>query len=228
LVLDIAGGVAQAGAWMVVYPTVQAPPAWQQWSAALPPFFVPKWSFIQSPLTDDQNNTYVATIQDGTSNVVLSPIQESSPNQLWQITADGRILSATEGNPIVTLGSQYDWGPNGNNIVTGSSPIHCSHMAVFLSSATITTRRGMAAGWLSTLSSLIQILDKVARLRISWPISTTVKMKVERSGSIRSRRALGTSSPHPFVIQARTWTLILAQFRLEYAWRRSIHLLPIN
>jgi hypothetical protein len=123
LVLDIAGGVAQAGAWMVVYPAVQGPPTWQQWSAALPPLFVSKWSYLKSPLTDDQNNTYVATIQDGTSNVVASPIQANSPNQLWQITLDGRILSAAEGNPVVTLGSQYNWGPNGNNIVTGPSPI---------------------------------------------------------------------------------------------------------
>jgi len=122
LVLDIAGGVAQAGAWMVVYPAVEGPPAWQQWSAALPPVFVPKWSFIQSPLTDDQNNIYVATIEDGTSNVVASPIQANSPNQLWQITLDGRILSAAEGNPVVTLGSQYDGGTNGNYIVTAPSP----------------------------------------------------------------------------------------------------------
>jgi len=120
LVLDIAGGVAQAGAGMVVYPAVEGPPAWQQWSAALPPVFVPKWSFIQSPLTDDQNNTYVATIQDGTSNVVASPIQANSPSQLWQVTLDGRILSAAEGNPVVTLGWPYQ--STGNYIVTAPSP----------------------------------------------------------------------------------------------------------
>jgi hypothetical protein len=122
LVLDIAGGVAQAGAWMVVYPAVEGPPAWQQWSAALPPVFVPKWSFIQSPLTDDQNNVYVATIEAVTNTVVASPVQANSPNQLWQITMDGRILSAAEGNPVVTLGSQYNWGPNGNYIVAAPSP----------------------------------------------------------------------------------------------------------
>jgi hypothetical protein len=83
---------------------------------------VPTWSYIQSGLTEDQSNPLVATIQEGTSNVVLSPVQANSSNQLWQITQDGRILSATSGNPVMTLGSLLGGGQNGNYLVTAPSP----------------------------------------------------------------------------------------------------------
>jgi hypothetical protein len=121
-VLDIEIGVAQTGAWLNVDAAVQGS-ASQQWSVVYPQVFVPTWSYIQSGLTTDQSNPLVATIQEGTSNVVLSPVQPSSSNQLWQITPDGRILSATEGNPVMTLGSQLGGGQNGNYIVTAASPV---------------------------------------------------------------------------------------------------------
>jgi len=122
LVLDVAGGVSSAGASVVVYPLVDGPPSWQTWSVASSKFFVPNWSYLQSALTDSSNNTYVASVEEGTSNVVVNPFQQNSSSQLWQITEDGRILSGASGNPVVTLGQQYNWGPNGNAIVVGASP----------------------------------------------------------------------------------------------------------
>lgn len=123
LLLDVAGGVSSSGASLVVYPAVSGPPDWQEWEVVYPKTFVPKWVFFQSALTDSSNNTYVATVQDGTSNVVATPVQSTNTsNQMWQVTPDGRILSATSGNPVVSLGDNYGWGPNGNYIVVGSSP----------------------------------------------------------------------------------------------------------
>jgi len=120
VVLDIAGGSAQSGAWLSVDSPAQK--SSQQWSLVSPQVFAPTWSYIQSGLTTDQSKPLVATIQEGTSNVVLSPVQASSSNQLWQITPDGRILSATSGNPVMTLGSQLGGGQNGNYIITAPSP----------------------------------------------------------------------------------------------------------
>ena len=120
LVLDIAGGSAQSGAWLSMDASAQK--SSQQWSLVSPQVSMPTWSYIQSGLTTDQNNPLVATIQEGTSNVVLSSMQTGSANQLWQITPDGRILSATEGNPGMTLGSQVGGGQNGNYIITAPSP----------------------------------------------------------------------------------------------------------
>jgi hypothetical protein len=121
LVLDIAGGSVQSGAWLSI--DVSAQKSSQQWSLVSPQVFVPTWSYIQSGLTTDQSNPLVATIQEGTSNVVLSPAQANSSNQLWQITPDGRILSATEGNPVMTRGSQLVGGQTGNYITTAPSPV---------------------------------------------------------------------------------------------------------
>lgn len=120
LVLDIEIGKTQQGQWLNV--DMANGNQTQQWSIVYPQVFAPKWVFIQSALTDNENNTYVATLEDETSNVVVSPMQRNSSNQLWQITPDGRLLSATSGNPVVTLGSNYNWGPNGNYIVVGPSP----------------------------------------------------------------------------------------------------------
>jgi hypothetical protein len=121
LVLDIGDHIVQQGEWLEVDAAAQGSQT-QQWSIVYPQVFAPKWVFIQSALTDNENNTYVATLEDGTSSVVLSPMQRNSSNQLWQITPDGRLLSATSGNPVVTLGSNYNWGPNGNYIAVGPSP----------------------------------------------------------------------------------------------------------
>jgi hypothetical protein len=120
LVLDIEVGITQQGQWLNV--DMANGNQTQQWSIVYPQVFVPSWSYIQSGLTEDQNNPLVATIQEGTSNVVLSPMQSGSANQLWQITPDGRILSATGGNPVMTLGSPLGGGQNGNYIVTAPSP----------------------------------------------------------------------------------------------------------
>jgi hypothetical protein len=123
-VLDIVGGVAQSGASLVIDVSAQSPS--QQWSVVYPQAFVPKWSYLQSGLPVGPNDPpLVATVQKGTGNVVLSSQQAKSSNQLWQITPDGRILSATldtsyGGNPPMVLGPQLD-GQNGNYIVAGSS-----------------------------------------------------------------------------------------------------------
>ena len=122
LVLDIAGGSAQSGAWLSI--DVSAQTSSQQWSIVYPQSFVPTWSYIQSGLTTDPSNPLVATIQAGTSNVVLSSLQTGSASQLWQITPDGRILSATEDNPVMTLGSPLGGGENGNYIITAPSPLN--------------------------------------------------------------------------------------------------------
>jgi hypothetical protein len=120
LVLDIAGGSAQSGAWLSMDASAQK--SSQQWSLVSPQVFMPTWSYIQSGLTEHQKKPLVVTIQEGTSNVVLSSVQRNSSNQLWQITPDGRILSATEGNPVITLGPQLGEGQNGNYLVTAPSP----------------------------------------------------------------------------------------------------------
>jgi hypothetical protein len=119
LVLSIAGGDAQSGASLVASPAGQTPPAAQQWSVVYPQTFVPKWCYIQSALTEDLSKPLVATLQQGTTNVVLSSMQASSSNQLWQIAPDGRILSATPdmnyyGNPVMAPGAQLGGGQNGN------------------------------------------------------------------------------------------------------------------
>jgi len=121
-VLDIAGGAAQSWASLVTNSAAQGSSASQQWSIVHPQVFVPTWSYIQSGLTEDQSNPLVATVQEGTSDVVLSSVQAASANQLWQITPDGRILSATAGNPVMTLGSPLSGGENGNYIITAPSP----------------------------------------------------------------------------------------------------------
>jgi hypothetical protein len=121
LVLDINTGSAYQGAWLNVDSAAQRTS--QQWSLISPQVFMPTWSYIQSGLPVGPNDPpLVATIQAGTSSVVLSPMQANSSNQLWQITPDGRILSATGGNPVMTLGSQLSGGQNGNYIVTAPSP----------------------------------------------------------------------------------------------------------
>ena len=120
LVLDIEVGKTQQGQWLNV--DMANGSQTQQWSFVYPQVFVPTWSYIQSGLTEDQSNPLVATIQEGTSNVVLSPVQANSSKQLWQITPDGRILSATSGNPVMTLGPQLGGGQNGNYIITAPSP----------------------------------------------------------------------------------------------------------
>ncbi|HEY2039088.1 MAG TPA: ricin-type beta-trefoil lectin domain protein, partial [Edaphobacter sp.] len=123
--LDIEIGVAQTGAWLNVDAAAQSS-ASQQWSVVYPQVFVPTWSYIQSGLTTDQNSPLVATLEEGTSNVVLSRVQTSSSNsnQLWQITPDGRILSGTQGNPAMTLGPPLGGGQNGNyiNVAAPSAP----------------------------------------------------------------------------------------------------------
>jgi hypothetical protein len=121
LVLDIEVGITQQGQWLNV--DMANGSQTQEWSIVYPQVFVPKWSYIQSGLSEHQKKPLVATIQEGTSNVVLSPRQPNSSNQLWQITPDGRILSATEGNPVMTLGSQLGEGQNGNYLVTAPSPV---------------------------------------------------------------------------------------------------------
>jgi hypothetical protein len=121
LVLDIEVGITQQGQWLNV--DAANGNQTQQWSIVYPQAFVPKWSYIQSGLPVGPNDPpLVATIQEGTSNVVLSPMDAGSPSQLWQITPDGRILSAAGGNPVMTLGSQLGGGQNGNYIVTAPSP----------------------------------------------------------------------------------------------------------
>lgn len=122
LVLDIGDHIVRQGEWLEVDAAAQESQT-QQWSIVYPHVFVPKWSYIQSGLPVGPNDPpLVATIQEGTSNVVLSPMDAGSPNQLWQITPDGRILSATGGNPVMTLGSQLGGGQSGNYIVTAPSP----------------------------------------------------------------------------------------------------------
>lgn len=106
-VLDIAGGVAQSWASLVVDPVGQSS-ASQQWSIVYPQVFVSTWSYIQSGLTEDQNNPLVVTLQEGTSNVVLSQ-QASSSNQLWQITQDGRIFKRNKRQSRDDSGTAARW-----------------------------------------------------------------------------------------------------------------------
>jgi hypothetical protein len=121
LVLDIETGSAGSGQWLNV-DAAQGSPS-QEWSIVYPQPFVPTWSYIQSGLIlGPTDPPLVATLQEDTGNVVLSPMQTSSSNQLWQITPDGRILSASSGNPVMTLGSQLSGGENAYYIVTAPSP----------------------------------------------------------------------------------------------------------
>jgi hypothetical protein len=87
--------------------------------------YVSQWVYIQSALTDNQNNPYVMTAvideQNGTNGVVLSPLQVQTPTQLWQITADGRLLSAADGTLVAMLGQNYESG-SGQYIVLAPSP----------------------------------------------------------------------------------------------------------
>jgi len=65
-----------------------------------------------------------ATIDDqnSTSGVVLSPLQSNTPAQLWQITADGRLLSAIDGTLVAVLGQNYNSESDAQYIALGQSP----------------------------------------------------------------------------------------------------------
>lgn len=79
---------------------------------------LPPWVYIASELTDGTSTQYVLNVKDNRAEpdeqVILWPLQEGSLNELWQITKDGRVLSALNNQLVLSLGAPW---PDGGYIL---------------------------------------------------------------------------------------------------------------
>ncbi|MFD8637833.1 hypothetical protein [Streptomyces sp. NPDC059533] len=103
------------------------PSAFQQWSLLAPlssASTAPGWAYFQSALQDGNSQNCVLNVEgDRTSAgtpVIAWPIAQDPPgisNELWQVTPDGRIVSAQGNNLVLTLSSSVSEADDGYFVV---------------------------------------------------------------------------------------------------------------
>ncbi|MGI5170431.1 RICIN domain-containing protein [Spirillospora sp. CA-253888] len=111
----------------------------QQWSLVAPPSppKTTKWVRFQSALQDADGNACLLDVQGGSeapgTQVIVWP-GSGGRNELWQITADGRILSAQGNNLVLTVGKPVGGiGPYHLTVDTQQYPVPEEQTWEFLS-----------------------------------------------------------------------------------------------
>ncbi|WP_064682528.1 hypothetical protein [Rhizobium bangladeshense] len=138
-VITAASGELLQGALVQLSPAEDGPPATQSWWTAPNMQAIPQqfsaWRYIVSNLTDGDGTTFVLNVKGADespgTDVIVWQLEADSSNSMWQITSDGRILSAmnrslllgaaeSDGGPVVIQsalspesGQTWNFGPSG-------------------------------------------------------------------------------------------------------------------
>ncbi|ARQ58810.1 UNVERIFIED_ORG: hypothetical protein GGE64_006208 [Rhizobium etli] len=138
-VITAASAEPLQGALVQLSPAEDGPPATQSWWTAPNMQAIQQqfsaWRYIVSNLTDGDGTTFVLNVKGADespgTDVIVWQLEADSSNSMWQITSDGRILSAmnrslllgaaeSDGGPVVIQsalspesGQTWNFGPSG-------------------------------------------------------------------------------------------------------------------